>query len=310
MTERDQVVDVSSWGAAEEETLGTKTKGWLSSPEGSRWLFKEPRPATGDDWSEKAACGLAELLQLPHARVELASRGGRPGSISLDFTRESGIPKWRLTLGNELLWGQDPTYPRDRFRGVQRYTVDRVLDLLMEHGARHQIMPDGAPLSAPEVFTGYLLLDAWIGNQDRHHENFGMLFALDATAQLAPELAPSYDHAASLGQTLRDEERQARLETKDQGYSLDVWVLKACGALYGEEGDRRPLQTHEAFGRAARRSPQGASHWLAKLRLLDSSSWEAVLERLPENRPSAIARRFASRMLDLNRSHLVRLPIP
>ena len=29
--------------------------------------------------------------------------------------------------------------------------------------------------SALEVFVGYVMLDAWISNQDRHHENWGAL---------------------------------------------------------------------------------------------------------------------------------------
>jgi len=166
-----EVFDVSRWLADKDETLGTKTKVWLADPDGRRWLFKEPRARTGDDWSEKLTAELAELLGIPHAPVELGSLNGRPGSLSLDFTRSDLIPRWRLAPLNELLFELDPTYPREQFRGVQRYTVDRVQDLLIEYCVGPSVLQDGSVMSAPEIAVGYLLFDAWIGNQDRHHEN-------------------------------------------------------------------------------------------------------------------------------------------
>ena len=42
-------------------------------------------------------------------------------------------------------------------------------------------------------FVGYVLLDAWIANQDRHHENWGALRHGDEL-----RLAPTFDHGASL----------------------------------------------------------------------------------------------------------------
>jgi serine/threonine protein kinase HipA of HipAB toxin-antitoxin module len=54
---------------------------------------------------------------------------------------------------------------------------------------------------ADDVFLGYLMLDAWIANLDRHHENWGLVLTKDITGHLAP----SYDHASSLagcGKTL------------------------------------------------------------------------------------------------------------
>lgn len=53
-------------------------------------------------------------------------------------------------------------------------------------------MPSGLS-SALDVFAGYVLLDAWIANQDRHHENWGAL-----RMGTALYLAPSFDHGAAL----------------------------------------------------------------------------------------------------------------
>ncbi len=53
------------------EQLGTKEKFWLRI-DGHRYLFKIGRPGTGENWSEKIAAKLAELLGLPHAHYDLS----------------------------------------------------------------------------------------------------------------------------------------------------------------------------------------------------------------------------------------------
>jgi serine/threonine protein kinase HipA of HipAB toxin-antitoxin module len=49
--------------------------------------------------------------------------------------------------------------------------------------------------SAFAQFTGYLVLDALIGHTDRHEENWGVIEGITG----AKRLAPSFDHASSLG---------------------------------------------------------------------------------------------------------------
>jgi hypothetical protein len=96
--------------------------------------------------------------------------------------------------------------------------------------------------TAVGVFIGYLLLDAWIENTDRHHENWGIIVSPDTQAQ--PTLAPTFDHASSMGSHETDETRSARLETRDRGYSVDAYVEKADSALYAtmsESTSRRHL---------------------------------------------------------------------
>ena len=41
-----------------------------------------------------------------------------------------------------------------------------------------QTPPDCGVLTAPEVFAGYLVLDAWVANQDRHDQNWAVLHRL------------------------------------------------------------------------------------------------------------------------------------
>ncbi len=48
-----------------EEPLGTKEKFWY---DGGEFLFKQVRPDTGEDWSEKVCAELAGFLGLPRSR--------------------------------------------------------------------------------------------------------------------------------------------------------------------------------------------------------------------------------------------------
>lgn len=54
------------------EDLGTKEKFWFRHPNLDSCLFKKTRPNTGEDWAEKIAAQLSDLLGLPHTDYELA----------------------------------------------------------------------------------------------------------------------------------------------------------------------------------------------------------------------------------------------
>jgi serine/threonine protein kinase HipA of HipAB toxin-antitoxin module len=93
------------------------------------------------------------------------------------------------------------------------------------------------------VFVGYLLLDALIGNQDRHHENWGLIKAPGAGLSLSP----TFDHASSLGRNELDAERIERLTTKDSGRGVAHYVRRARSGLYRTQSSRAPLTTLDAF---------------------------------------------------------------
>lgn len=62
-----------------------------------------------------------------------------------------------------------------------------------------------SPLTAFEAFTGYLVLDALVANQDRHEENWAVLRPLPGGGEVT--LAGSYDHGSSLAFNLTDARR-------------------------------------------------------------------------------------------------------
>ena len=64
-----------------DEPMGTQPKLWFTLG-AVRWLFKskEQRPLAGQDWAEKIAGELADVLGIPHAHIELAAYRGWRGT--------------------------------------------------------------------------------------------------------------------------------------------------------------------------------------------------------------------------------------
>lgn len=282
------------------EQLGTKPKFWFIR-EGEDWLFKESRPGTGEDWSEKIAAELASLLQLPHADYELAVWRGRRGVVTPKFVPEGG----RLVHGNELIARVIEDYPRSQFFRVSQHTLDIVLAFVNSAVVKTPLeFPEEPEISTGgDVFLGYLMLDTWIANQDRHHENW----ALVRTESGNVHLAPSYDHASSLGRNESDEKRRSRLESKDPQYCMDAYVRRARSALYGEADDEKALSTIEAFRRAAELRPSAALAWLDRLSHVETASVTSLFQNVPGSLISDAAIEFASSILSLNRERLLDL---
>lgn len=284
----------------ELEPLGTKPKFWFRDEAGDLCLFKEARPNTGEDWAEKIACELAQLLGLPHAAYDLAEWHGRAGVFCQSFVPKGG----HLEHGNELLAAVVPAYPQEQFYNVKHYTLDRVLDVLEQPRLQTPLhWPNSPGITRPvDVFIGYLMFDAWIANQDRHHENWGVITLPDAMTYLAP----SYDHASSLGAHERDQDRQNRLTTRDRRRSMAHYVQRARSTFYRSPNDSNTISTVEAFGHAASRNSHAAQVWLTRLTEIDISRHVQLLfDRIPDGRITQPAAAFAMQMLELNRKRLL-----
>lgn len=290
------VVDVTGWRPDGEEQLGTKPKRWLTHPDShERWLlkyvtFSTPKKGTpyqkGDDWAERIAYCVAQKLGVPAARTELAVEHseGTPtmGIISksvLAASGEQGRPTEELVLGNELL--AEPVS-----KGVRHgYTVEAVQRALLEVQP-----PIGSPpgFGAWDVFVGYLVLDALIGNTDRHEENWAVI-----SGDGERKLAPTFDHASSLGFLLSDEKRQERLDSRDRGFVPEAF---ADGAKSQFADKPHPI----AVARSAlkRCTPEVQDHWLT--RCADADGLAECVALIPSERISDSARQFAERVLRRN----------
>ena len=299
-----RIYSIDRQAAEAVESLGTKPKFWFTA-EKRRMLFKAEERGTGEDWAEKIACHLCEFLGLPHVHYELAAeyddqRYIRPGVICENIA----MPPLALVLGNQLLLARDPSYPADEARKykVREHTVTAVAQVLrdlappeLEGGNAY---PDGVQ-TALDIFVGYVMLDAWIANQDRHHENWAALRG-DAL-----RLAPTFDHGASLARNVSDEERLERLETRDRNRTVTLFTKKARSAFFADRADSHALGTWDAYCEFAELSPRAAGGWLTRLASVSRSKVQCLLDEVPNQRMSNIAKRFTVELLEENKRRLL-----
>ncbi len=289
------------------EQLGTKPKFWFGDVSSNRYLFKlnrsEGEDATGEDWSEKVVSELCELLGLPHAQYEFAIWKSQHGVVSRRFAPAGG----RLVAGNEILVQLDKAYPKERFYRVRQHTLRLVLAIIKQKAIQTPLgwKPFGNIGSALDVFVGYLLLDAWVANQDRHHENWGFIVSPERTIHLAP----TFDHASSLGWNERDSTRLQRLATRDMRRGVEQYIEKALSAFFSSPTSSKPMTTLDVFSEAARLNPRAGKAWLERLTEISENDVTKIFDQIPNDRISDTARRFAMKMLELNQKRLLKLAV-
>jgi hypothetical protein len=278
------IVSIPADAREDTEQLGSKPKFWVLLG-GDRWLFKEARPNTGEDWAEKAASEIARAIGIQSAVVELSEYSGRRGCISLNFVDvERGQA---LVHGNEILAMRVTGYDKGKVFRQSDHTLENI------EGAMRGLFPHDADTILTEL-AGYTVLDALIGNTDRHHENWGLLAQSSSEGRgLALRLAPSFDHASSLGRELQDERRAALIGANRVG----SYVSKGRGGIFRnpeEPHGENPLRFVQV---AARAYPRYFRPALERVAALSPKELRAIVESIPGERASVVARRFAEAMV-------------
>ena len=170
------IYDISGFVSQLPENIGSKEKRWVMPPRQHELphrphLFKIGRENTGENWVERVCCEIGKALRLPCANYEFAVHGNERGVISETFVPLGA----RLFLGNLLLSTIVDGYKgTKRFKQIE-YKLSRVLNLIRRFPGMNPPMgwEEGQDaLAAYEFFIGYLVLDALVGNTDRHHENW------------------------------------------------------------------------------------------------------------------------------------------
>ncbi|MCY3831069.1 MAG: HipA domain-containing protein [Rhodospirillaceae bacterium] len=291
-----QIVQIESDEAGIPEQLGTKEKFWIKRG-AEDWLLKFGRPGTGENWAEKAACELARALEIPCAQYELACFGDQQCVISQSIVPEGE----RLVFGNELLARVSVEYDATLRYEQRRHTVSLVMGYIREARAEPPSEWQHPEIDACGVFLGYLLLDALIGNTDRHHENWGMLVQSPEKVRIAP----TFDHASSLGRELADTEREARLLTNDARYSVSGYVAKARSGFYGPVSSGKAAGCVEALRTGVRFAGNATGFWRRRLEALQQADIEKVFAEFPPGWMSATAGKFAVACVSENRRRIL-----
>jgi hypothetical protein len=285
------------------EPQGSKPKFWFRD-DNRRLLFKADDRGTGEDWAEVVTCHLCALVGLPHVEYELAAeyegpRYIRPGVVCENMTRKPVV----LVLGNELLLADDPKYPHTGRFKVRQHTAEAVADIMRQLDPPPEVWMQSAPAGvqgALEIFSGFIMLDAWAANTDRHHENWGALW--DGQSM---RLAPTFDHGAALARNLLDNERRERLMSKDRNRTVAAFAERGRSAFFASAADVRPLELRAAFQAFARRAPSAANVWLDRLHAVNREQIETILDRVPTGRMSEICKQFTTELLLTNQRRLL-----
>ena len=289
MSDLYQIIDVQpEWRHEAEneiEEMGSKEKFWYHSPEtDTEWLFKFPQSDnTGQHWAEKIAAEIAARLEIRHAKVELANYQGKPGSVTESFVRPGEV----LVHGNQMLRRVVQGYDFEKTSHQSAHTLSniwQVMDRVFEKSESAR--------KAKLRIAEYLVLDALIGNVDRHHENWGFL-RMRAGRNWRGFVTPSFDHGSSLGRELLDERRD-RLLMEDR---VGKYVEKGHGAIYWSTQGRRAPSPLELVRKGTCNHPDFFRPALMKLENLDDNNLRRVVNLVPEDWMSTSAQEFAIALL-------------
>lgn len=290
------IIDISLTHQNPPEQMGTKEKFWYDE---EKYMFKKSTPDTGEHWAEKIASELAVLIGMPSAEYDLAKYkndyGVRTKNITLDEKTRGN-----LVHGNEIMSVVYPEYDKKEYK-QRKYTIKNVFNAIemMNHYSFYSLLENN--FSASNIFVGYLLFDAWIANQDRHHENWAFLLTKDNNMRKWT-LCPSFDHASSLGRNDNDKVKKDKLIAKNSRGGMLEYTARAKTPFF--EGGKQ-IKTFEAFQIAATMHQNAASYWKQQLADVDFKKVENIFCRFKRDILSDISIDFALEILKINKKRLL-----
>jgi len=269
------------------EQLGSKPKFWFRIENDEQpWLFKYTRKNTGEDWSEKIASELAKLLKIPAAQVELATFMGQRGCASRSFVQTQ--KGFELIHGSEVMAGRVLGYEKEKQWGQSDHCIANII------AAVEQIFPPHLRKKYLRTLAAYIALDALICNTDRHHDNWGLLRRIGHTKKTVHSVAPSFDHASSLGRELLDDRRQKILLDR---HGLERYVFRGHGGIYYNQEDAKGENPLQLAIKAAQDYPAYFEPILLRLRSHHEDEMCAIVRQIPDDWMNALAKDFCCRML-------------
>ena len=264
--------------------------------DGQWWLYKQARADTpGEAWAEKVAAEIAGLIGISHAEVELAEEANDGlGTISLSFVPSNA----ELRHGNDILPNVVPGYDRQLRLRQNEHNVANIVNALEKLSKA-----PSSRFNLEQTLTamaGYAVFDGLISNSDRHHENWALLYD---RMERTYTLAPSYDHATSLGRNLTDDDRNRRLNSR--GGVLD-YLVKRPGRTFIDSSRKMgpsPLLLAQMICLA---EPSRVRPILERLRDIPDRDFRNAINRTPRTIMSRTAKKFAHQVVLTSKAELLR----
>lgn len=349
----DEQYSVESIPATAEiqQAKGHREKFWIPRDgEPHLWLLKFPKGSRGDNWAEKVAYEVGNLVGIRCARIELAECDGRSAIICESFDHTTWYEYWSrfgespardvylegtefTSIGEEIADAAEEmveadkisylakwvgpvslpgfavlaTYKKnyDKTRGKPiRQPQHNIRDIFCSVKALERDLGSTTPInerSLLEQLTTYMILDGMIANTDRHHQNWMLINEYKCGINNLT-VAPSFDHGSSLGSKLADQERDEILSS--DGVLDHVRNLK--GKVFEDGSNGRAPSPLDLAKSLCTRWSDYAQSTLAKLENVRDSEFRAIIDRVPGNFMSDIAREFAYQTIVTSKNELLK----
>lgn len=175
-------------------------------------------------------------------------------------------------------------------------------------GVIEKFFPEGKPRrNAAILMVGYLVFDALVGNTDRHHQNWGVLLRPTSSKehgdQFLVKMAPTFDHASSLGRELRDIARRRHLEEN----TVTRYIRKGRGGIFEHADAKHGLSPMGLAELLAARYPEFFRPWQKRVAEIEKDDLVNMFSRVPPERISPEAGSFALALLENSKQLLLEL---
>jgi hypothetical protein len=204
-----------------------------------------------------------------------------------------------LIHGSEVLAGRVLGYQKEK----QRHQCDHSIENII--AAVENTFPARKRIAQLRTLAGFIVLDAIICNTDRHHDNWGLLRGPSVQGKTAHRIAPSFDHASSLGRELRDEKRKLMLSQN----LMERYAGKGSGGIYWKETDVKGENPLELAIKAATDFPNYFRPWLLKLKELQFEKMNGIVERVPLEWMSLEAKQFCLKLMSVTVERLKKIQL-
>lgn len=301
MSQESSILEIDpSWRRGIED-MGSKPKFWFRYQD-EMWLFKQARANTGEHWAEKVASEIAALMGLPTHEALIATYEGHLGCAVRSFLK----PGQTLVHGNELMAGTIEGYDKSKHRGQADHNFENIVATL-----ERRFVPPLVRRKVSLRFVGFLMFDALVGNTDRHHENWGVLQKITVNdnrdtnrlrISLRIGLAPTFDHASSLGRELLDE---ARLRMLADPMALRRYIRRGTGGIFRDAEAKKGLAPIALAEIIAQSYPQFFEPWSRRIASLPGDFAQPLLDQIPEPCMSPAAKQFVLAFLSESRKMIV-----
>ena len=293
--------------SGEMEGRGTRRKLWVVRQDNqAEWLLKFPRPGTGEHWAEKLVAEIGRLINVDTAHVELAISGDDLATICLSFVPDQDDPYY--DIGPETIWlhGSEfldwvtPAYDVHRVWSNRAHNIKNIIAAIVEIAGVGRTNPMAGWDTMMDL-ASYALLDGLVGNTDRHHENWMVAYVEDA-GDIRMHVSPSFDHASSLGRELFDEHRERILSSND----VLNYLKRGHGGVFVAGAHARAPSPLRLAQLLCRWQPRLARTWFDRLNSVSDTEFRSVIDRIPPEFMSDIAKDFAFQVVVTSKVEMLR----